>query len=214
MDAYKGHDVVIRAMAALPASIRDRLHYVVAGRARTLMCCVRWRLNWVLAIASPGSASWTTLRFHRSTPARGTPCSARGSQRARGRAAFSEWCSWRRRAAGIPVLGTRAGGIPDAVVEGRGGWLVDQDDVDGVLTHLVRLAEDVASFRAQGARGRDRARGEASWDRYVSKLLAVIEGARESDLVIKRRFHHRHTDDQPCGGPCRHGEGFAVPGLR
>ena len=31
-------------------------------------------------------------------------------------------------ACGTPVVGTRTGGIPDAVREGEGGWLIDQDD--------------------------------------------------------------------------------------
>ena len=78
-------------------------------------------------------------------------------------------------AAGVPALGTRAGGIPDAIVEGRGGWLVDQDDSAAVSGHLQRLAADVSSFREQGMRGRLRAITEASWDTYATKLLAVID---------------------------------------
>jgi Glycosyl transferases group 1 len=32
-------------------------------------------------------------------------------------------------ACGIPAVGTRTGGIADAVQDGRGGWLIGQDDV-------------------------------------------------------------------------------------
>ncbi|PJF32889.1 MAG: hypothetical protein CUN57_03555, partial [Phototrophicales bacterium] len=37
-------------------------------------------------------------------------------------------------ACGIPVVGTNTGGIPDAVTDGDGGWLIEQDDVEA-LSH-------------------------------------------------------------------------------
>ncbi len=78
-------------------------------------------------------------------------------------------------AAGVPVLGTRAGGIPDAVEDGRGGWLVAQNDVAAVRGHLARLVAEPAAFAAQGRAGLQRVERECGWDVYVDRFRAVLD---------------------------------------
>jgi len=56
-------------------------------------------------------------------------------------------------AAGLPVVATRVGGIPDAVVDGENGFLVEAGDVEALGDRLVRLAEDPALREDMGARG-------------------------------------------------------------
>lgn len=45
-------------------------------------------------------------------------------------------------AAGLPVIGTRVGGVPDLVEDGTSGYLVDHVDKKGLVAHLKALAED------------------------------------------------------------------------
>jgi len=48
-------------------------------------------------------------------------------------------------ACGVPVIGSRVGGIPDAVREGETGWLAEVGDVSGWAGTLTRAMDDVAA---------------------------------------------------------------------
>lgn len=175
IDEYKGHDVVLRALARLPCGVRRRLHYAVAGRGSHLPDlqvlahelgvndCVTF-LGFVPDEDLPGIYTASDLFV----------LCTREDPRARVVEGFG-MVFLEAQAAGLAVLGTRAGGIPDAIVEGEGGWLVAKDDVEAVSSYLNRLLENAGSFRNQGELGRQRVRREATWYGYVEKLLAVME---------------------------------------
>ncbi|UMR28362.1 glycosyltransferase family 4 protein [Massilia sp. MB5] len=57
-------------------------------------------------------------------------------------------------AAGLPVLTTPVGGIPDAITDGVEGFLVQPGDVDGLAERLARLLEDDGLARRMGEAGR------------------------------------------------------------
>lgn len=59
-------------------------------------------------------------------------------------------------AAGLPVVATHVGGIPDAVAEGESGFLVPAGDVAALADRLARLAADPALRARLGAGGRAR----------------------------------------------------------
>lgn len=60
-------------------------------------------------------------------------------------------------ALGLPVVGTRCGGLVDQIVDGETGFLVDQDDVDAMARVMGRLATDAGLRIAMGQAGRARA---------------------------------------------------------
>lgn len=76
-------------------------------------------------------------------------------------------------AAGLPVVATRHAGIPEQVDHDRTGLLADERDVDGLATHLVRLAGDRALREALGAAGRVKMAAEYSIAAHVRDLSAV-----------------------------------------
>lgn len=45
-------------------------------------------------------------------------------------------------AAGTPVIASRVGGLPEAIVEGENGFLVEKDDVDGLRKTIVGALSD------------------------------------------------------------------------
>ncbi|MGH9048262.1 MAG: glycosyltransferase family 4 protein [Acidimicrobiia bacterium] len=76
--------------------------------------------------------------------------------------------------AGVPVVATRVGAIPEMVTDGVTGLLVDPDDAD-LATALDRLLDDAALRRQMGTAGRERALECFDARRTTASLLDVLE---------------------------------------
>jgi glycosyltransferase involved in cell wall biosynthesis len=72
--------------------------------------------------------------------------------------------------AGLPVVGTRVGGIPDLIDDGVEGLLVEPRDPDGLGAAIARLLDDPEAARQMGERGRARRRREFDIDVMVRNL--------------------------------------------
>src|SRR5262249_46673959 len=73
------------------------------------------------------------------------------------------------------VVGTRAGGIPEVVVDGQTGLLVPPHDDTALAAAIVRLLRDASLRQALGDAGRKRVEDEFSAERMVAKTVAVYE---------------------------------------
>jgi glycosyltransferase involved in cell wall biosynthesis len=73
---------------------------------------------------------------------------------------------------GLPVIGTRSGGIPDAVADGVSGYLLPPGDVEGVARAMIALAESPGLSRTMGLAGRARAES-LTWDRFAGEQLEI-----------------------------------------
>lgn len=78
-------------------------------------------------------------------------------------------------AAGKPIVATRAGGIPEVVVDGETGLLVPPRDDEALADAIVRLLKDAGLRRAMGEAGRARARDLFSLERMVQNTLKVYQ---------------------------------------
>lgn len=78
-------------------------------------------------------------------------------------------------ALGIPVVATRAGGIPEAVVDGETGILCEIGDVGGLGAALSLLESDAEMRVRFGEAGRDRATGEFSVERERDLLIEALD---------------------------------------
>ncbi len=76
-------------------------------------------------------------------------------------------------AAGKPVVATRAGGIPEVVVDGETGFLVPPRDHAAMATAIVKLLKDGGLRRTMGDAGRTRACSRFSAERMVKDTLHV-----------------------------------------
>lgn len=76
-------------------------------------------------------------------------------------------------ACGLAVIGSRSGGIPEAVREGETGLLVDPDDPAALAAAAVRVLDDVALRRRLGAAGRAAVEHYYNWDRVTADLLRI-----------------------------------------
>ena len=76
---------------------------------------------------------------------------------------------------GAPVIGCRAGGVPDVIDDGADGLLVEFGDVTGLAAAIHALLADPERRRAMGARGRAKVEARYTWERIYRGLLAVYE---------------------------------------
>ncbi|MGY1704507.1 glycosyltransferase family 4 protein [Geodermatophilus sp. SYSU D00697] len=78
-------------------------------------------------------------------------------------------------AAGVPVVATRVGGLPDLVEDRGSGFLVAPGDDEGIARAVVSLLLDPGTARRMGQRGRELA---ACWShaRLVDRVAAVYAG--------------------------------------
>lgn len=75
----------------------------------------------------------------------------------------------------VPVIATRAGGIPEVVVHGETGDLCEVGDVDGMAGAALSLLKDEDRRREMGAAGRRRAVDVFSQDAVVQRYRALYE---------------------------------------
>jgi phosphatidylinositol alpha-1,6-mannosyltransferase len=82
-------------------------------------------------------------------------------------------------ACGKPVIGGNSGGIPDAVVDGETGMLVDPDDVEDIARAIRWFYDNPDQARRMGAAGRERALGEFQWSTIAGRFNEIVRSNLE-----------------------------------
>ena len=75
---------------------------------------------------------------------------------------------------GLPGVGTRVGGIPEAVLEGETGLLAPVRDIAGLADALSRLRDDTALRRKLASAAQSRARSQFSEDVMAERYLQAL----------------------------------------
>ncbi len=78
-------------------------------------------------------------------------------------------------ACGVPVVGSRAGAIPEVVLDGQTGVLVEPRDAESMADGIEKLAKDRALHRGMAKKSIDRVRERFTLEKAVSETLAVYE---------------------------------------
>jgi phosphatidylinositol alpha-1,6-mannosyltransferase len=76
-----------------------------------------------------------------------------------------------------PVIGARAGGVPDAIVHGETGLLVPSDDVPALAQAIGTLLDDPARARQLGVAARRRVLQQGLWQHTAATISDTIERA-------------------------------------
>ena len=82
-------------------------------------------------------------------------------------------------ATGLPVVATRHGGIPEAVEDGRQGYLVAEKDTSGLAAALVKLAADRVRWRQFGRAAAEKVSETFEQSQQVRQLEEVYREALE-----------------------------------
>jgi glycosyltransferase involved in cell wall biosynthesis len=78
-------------------------------------------------------------------------------------------------AAGVPVVATRVGAVPEMIDDDRAGLLVEPGDAEGAAAAIGELLADPAHARELGDEGRRRARERFSREQMIERTLALYD---------------------------------------
>jgi glycosyltransferase involved in cell wall biosynthesis len=84
--------------------------------------------------------------------------------------------------AGLPIVATRVGGVPETVVDGETGLLVASEDVEGMAEAMLRLARSADLRSEMGQRGQELQAREFSLRTMTERYLQIY-GAAPKEAV-------------------------------
>ena len=79
-------------------------------------------------------------------------------------------------ATGVPAIGSRVGGIPEGVIDGRTGYLVPERDPDALAARIGKLLDEPLMRRRMGAEGRALVEQQFDIDRQTARLESLYDG--------------------------------------
>lgn len=86
-------------------------------------------------------------------------------------------------ACGKPVIGGNSGGIPDAIIDGVTGLLVNPNSVEAIGNGIIKLLTDIEMSKQLGENGRKRVLRELSTEKMVQNIEAIFEEVEEQDPI-------------------------------
>lgn len=89
-------------------------------------------------------------------------------------------------AAGLPIVASNIGGIPEVVADGASGVLVPPDDAAGLARAICQLTENEWLAARYGQEGRRRFEARFTIDRMIDATLALYRGLPASAAGIER----------------------------
>lgn len=97
-------------------------------------------------------------------------------------------------ACGVPVIGTRVGGLPEVVEHGGTGMLLPVGDVEGMAQAALALLRDPERWRAMALAARDRATKLFSLPRALVAYESLYRSAAERGTTSSARARsHTHS---------------------
>jgi glycosyltransferase involved in cell wall biosynthesis len=79
-----------------------------------------------------------------------------------------------------PVIGARAGGVPEVIREGQDGFMVKFGDVDALAARILQLLDDRALAQKMGQCGHARVLHEMTWAQQYAKVKELYERVIQS----------------------------------
>jgi glycosyltransferase involved in cell wall biosynthesis len=148
LNRHKGMDTIIRAFSQVKAP-GARLCMVGSGPLETKLRELASSLGLANRVEFAGTLETARVieRMNASTAL------AIGSRMDTSPNVISE-----AQAIGLPVIGTRVGGIPEMIDEGIDGYVVDAEDAPAMGERMDRLLTDPATCRRMGEAGREKVR--------------------------------------------------------
>ena len=75
---------------------------------------------------------------------------------------------------GKPAIGGKSGGVPEAIVDGKTGLLVDPNSVNEIALAAIKLLTDPAYAERLGLQGLERVSNEFNWFSQTAKIKSLL----------------------------------------
>lgn len=164
-DLDKGWLDLVFALASLPEPLRTRFHLVVAGDPpKPEMLAQVSKLGLLPQVSFPGLLDDVRPLL--------AACDAGFVL------SYQEALSFACRelmSLGLPVLVTRVGGLPENLIDGEHGWIVEARDVTGIAEVLRKIANQPDLLRQLGRAARAHAQQWFNLDDFARETLAVYQ---------------------------------------
>ena len=191
LQPLKGPDVAIRTLALLPADERPDL--VVVGQVSADFAAYEAELHslvdelgvrdWVTFLPGQDRDAFAQLMRHASVMLVPSHSETFGL------------VALEASASGIPTLAAAAGGLTEAIDNGRTGDLVPTHDPQDWADALLRLLRDPERRARLGVAARQRAEG-MTWAHVADRTLQAYRRAIANGAVKHVTFVHAHPDDE------------------
>lgn len=171
----KGQDTLLHALPLVRHRIRDVMLLLVgAGRYREELSALAGSLDVTDSVVFTGGIPQDALPSHYAAgDVFAMPCrTRRAGMDVEGLGIVFLEAS----ATGLPVVVGDSGGAPDAVLDGRTGYLVDGRSVGAVADRLIQLLTDDALRARLGAAGRVWVEREWRWEVLAARLRGLLDG--------------------------------------
>jgi phosphatidylinositol alpha-1,6-mannosyltransferase len=173
---YKGHDVVLRALATVKRALPD-VAYVIVGEGDDLDYLDRLaresgvRENVIFA----GRVSDEELPLLYNVCDAFIMCSRENRTRRGILAEGFGLALLEASACGKPVIAGRSGGVPDAVQDGITGLLVNPVDSEAVAAAMIKVLRERGAAKTMGDNGRKWVESEMNWTRAADEFEQAMK---------------------------------------
>lgn len=175
LQEYKGHAVLLRALAVRPALQRLEVEFVGAGELRTELECLVSQLGVAERVRFAGSLTEREVceRLN-AADLFVLPSIVAGNGQMEGLpVALMEAL-----ACGVPVITTRLSGIPELVIDGETGLLAEPGDAEALADALERALEDREAALARAVCGREKVEREFDVRASALRMAELLREAR------------------------------------
>ncbi|MFA6410617.1 MAG: glycosyltransferase family 4 protein [Candidatus Buchananbacteria bacterium] len=76
---------------------------------------------------------------------------------------------------GKPVIGGKSGGVPEAIIDGKTGLLVNPENTDQIAQAVIKLLTDQSYAHRLGLQGLERVSNEFDWLTQAQKLKSLLK---------------------------------------
>ncbi|HBI87703.1 glycosyltransferase family 4 protein [Sphingobacterium multivorum] len=178
IEKFKGHDFIAKVISNLPENIKNKIRWNIAGTGPDLdyLKDLVNKLKIDDNVIFHGFVSDEDLPVFYNQSDVFVLCSREQSTTTTVEGfglVFLE-----AQACGIPTIGTKTGGISDAISHLEGGWLIDQDDDKQLGELFMHLIEDKDYLKKQGFIARERIEKDFTWSKYNEKLFKILTTKR------------------------------------
>ena len=77
--------------------------------------------------------------------------------------------------AGLCAVGSKSGGVPEAVLDEKTGLLANEDDVNDTAEKMLKLLQDDGLRKQLASQVQQRAKDEFSWQKRAVLFRGVVE---------------------------------------